>query len=224
MTPPGTDLSDEELVRRCKSELPHYTRSYELLVQRHMNRIYATVYRVIPNQEDAEDITQEVFLKVYHHLKNFEQQASFSTWLYRIATNTALDELDRQKRRLGHHFFAKGQTRAKEEENAEQARLQTSPEKGPEEKALQTELRECINGVLTKLNRDHAHLLIMRDFDDLSYDEIAKSVGAGLSAVKMRIHRARLAFQDIFLQMCDKAYLAFSVTTHYDSPSKEKKG
>src|ERR687883_670469 len=91
-------MTDEELVARCKRELPQNTRSYEILVQRHMNRVYSIVYRIVCNKEEAEDITQEVFVKVYHGLKKFEQQASFSSWLYRIATNSALDALDKTKR------------------------------------------------------------------------------------------------------------------------------
>src|SRR5947209_18161189 len=92
-------LTDEDLVARCKTELPHDTRSYEMLVRRHMNRVYSQVYQVVSNKEEAEDITQEVFVKVYHGLHKFEQQASFSSWLYRIATNTTLDALDKIKRR-----------------------------------------------------------------------------------------------------------------------------
>ena len=221
--PPDTDLSDEELVRRCKTELPHNTQSYELLVQRHMNRIYTIVYRVVFNQEEAEDITQEIFLKVYHHVKKFEQHSSFSTWLYRIATNSALDALDKQKRRRENSFFAKGQISVKQEERVDQVELQAVTKEGPEEKILQLELRECINHVLEKLNRDQAHVLVMRDFEDLSYDEITKILGVGLSTVKMRIHRARLAFQQIFLQICDKASLAFSIVSHSEASSDGEK-
>ena len=221
--PPDTDLSDEELVRRCQAELPHNTQSYELLVQRHMNRIYAIVYRVVSNQEEAEDITQEIFLKIYHHVRNFEQHASFPTWLYRIATNSALDALDKQKRRRENNFFAKGQRSAKQEEDIDQVNLQASTKEGPEEKILQMELRECINQVLKKLNREQAHLLVMRDFEELSYDEITQILEVGLSAVKMRIHRARLAFQQIFLQICDKASLAFSIVSHHESPPEGEK-
>src|SRR5579884_1803213 len=95
-------LTDEELVQRCKVELPHTTRSYEELVSRHAQRVYSLVYRVVGDRQEAEDISQEVFLKVYHGLPKFDQQASFSTWLYRIATNSALDALDKVKRRRQH--------------------------------------------------------------------------------------------------------------------------
>ena len=188
-----------------------------------MNRIYAIVYRVVSNQEEAEDVTQEIFLKIYHHVKNFEQNASFSTWLYRIAINSALDALDKQKNRRESSFFAKGQRGATQEENVDQVDLPASTQEGPEAKILQLELRECINQVLEKLHREQAHVLVMRDFEDLSYDEITKILGVGLSTVKMRIHRARLAFQQVFLQICDKASLAFSIASRSESHSEGEK-
>ncbi|MDQ2906813.1 MAG: sigma-70 family RNA polymerase sigma factor [Ktedonobacteraceae bacterium] len=213
--------TDDELVARCKKELPGNTRSYELLVQRHMNRVYSLVYRVVSNKEEAEDITQEVFIKVYHHLRTFEQQASFSSWLYRIATNSALDALDKIKRRPqttgtlnSGHNDSSGETDALQQVH--------SPEPGPEERAIQAELRECINRVLKKLDREQARLLVLRDFDDMSYDEIATMLQAGLSAVKMRIHRARLAFQEIFDHLCGKPSLTLSVPAAGEA--KLKKG
>lgn len=197
--------SDDVLVARCKIELPHNTQSYERLVQRHMQHVYHTVYRLVSHQEDAEEITQDVFLKVYNHVKKFEQQSSFSTWLYRIATNSALDALDKKQRRMSKSAFVKGQKGEKQAEESDQADLQPSAEPGPEEKIVQKELRECINRVLKKLEREQAEVLIMHDIDELSYDEISHILGAGLSAIKMRIHRARLAFQQVFLQFCGKA-------------------
>ncbi|MDQ2716436.1 MAG: sigma-70 family RNA polymerase sigma factor [Chloroflexota bacterium] len=213
--------TDDELVARCKRELPGNTRSYELLVQRHMNHVYNLAYRVVSNREEAEDITQEVFIKVYHHLRTFEQQASFSSWLYRIATNSALDALDKIKRRprtlspLSSHY----NDYAGETETLQEYR---SSEVGPEERVIQAELRECINRVLKKLDREQARLLVLRDFDDMSYDEIATMLQAGLSAVKMRIHRARLAFQEIFDHLCGKPSLTLSV--HSTGKAKLKRG
>jgi RNA polymerase sigma-70 factor (ECF subfamily) len=201
------NLSDEELVGRCKTELPHDTRSYELLVRRHMNRVYSLVYRMVCNKEEAEDLTQEVFLKVFNNLKKYEQQAAFSTWLYRIATNTALDALDKSKRRPQAAPPVKGRDRTEEETDL--LSLQPSPEAGPEDTMIRAELRECISRVLKKLDKDQARMLVLRDFNDLSYDEISQALGAGLSAVKMRIHRSRLAFQEIFNQFCGKIYLTF---------------
>ncbi|HZS79482.1 MAG TPA: sigma-70 family RNA polymerase sigma factor [Ktedonobacteraceae bacterium] len=202
--------SDEELVLRCKAELPGNTRSYELLVQRYMNRVYGIVYRVVGHREEAEDITQEVFVKVYNGLRKFEQQSSFATWLYRIATNSALDALDKIKRQRQMSFSPFTRPEKQETEEEISPDLQATPDNGPDEQVEQSELRECINHVLHKLDREQARLLILRDFDDRSYDEIAGILELGLSAVKMRIHRARLAFQQLFSQFCGSIHLSFS--------------
>lgn len=215
-------LTDEDLIARCKAELPGNTRSYELLVQRHMNRVYSLVYRIVANKEEAEDITQEVFVKVYNNLKKFELQSSFSTWLYRVATNTALDALDKIKRRPQAAASSNVGQHGENDEESNQLHLQASTMAGPEESAIQAELRECINGVLKKLDREQARLLVMRDFDDLSYDEISRMFEVGLSAVKMRIHRARLAFQEIFNQFCGRIYLNFSASS--GNKTGEKRG
>jgi RNA polymerase sigma-70 factor, ECF subfamily len=219
-------ITDEELVARCKRELPGNTRSYELLVQRHMNRVYSIVYRIVCNKEEAEDITQEVFVKVYHGLKKFEQQASFSSWVYRIATNSALDSLDKIKRQQKHITSPSNTVSNVKDEERNPLHLHASTEAGPEESSIQRELRECISQILRQMDRQQARLLILRDFDDVSYDEIASLLKVGLSAVKMRIHRARLAFQELFSQTCGRGYL-FSVasnTTGSPKGSRPKKG
>lgn len=206
-------ITDAELVVRCKRELPGNTRSYELLVERHMNRVYSIVYRIVCNKEEAEDITQEVFVKVYHGLKKFEQQASFSSWVYRIATNSALDSLDRIKRQQKHTVSPSNTVSNAKDEERDPLHLHPSAEAGPEESSIQKELRECISQILRQMDRQQARLLILRDFDDVSYDEIATLLKVGLSAVKMRIHRARLAFQELFSQTCGRGYL-FSVASN----------
>lgn len=213
-------LTDEELVARCKSELPRDTRSYEMLVRRHMNRVYNQVYQVVSNKEEAEDIAQEVFVKVYNGLHKFEQQASFSSWLYRITTNTTLDALDKIKRRPK-PVHSGNSGKVNEHEEYGPLGSQASPTAGPEESVIQAELRECIRNVLKKLDREQARLLVMRDLNDVSYDEIAKALSASLSAVKMRIHRARLAFQEIFNQFCGR-YVNFSVSSSLGSKDKAK--
>lgn len=209
-----TVLTDEELVIRCKMELPRTTRSYELLVQRHMDRIYTLVYRVVSNKEEAEDITQEVLVKVYNNIRSFDQKASFSTWLYRIAVNSALDGLEKMKRRSNTTSFSYSSSSNPDEELETMVASTTA---GPEEEVMQRDLRECIQNVLKNLDREQARVLVMRDFEDLSYADIAQALEAKLSAVKMRIHRARLAFQTIFNQFCGQVYLSFSTS----SPSHE---
>ncbi len=216
-------LTDEELVARCKLELPRNTRSYEQLVQRHMNRVYTIVYRVVNNKEEAEDITQEVFVKVFNGLKKFDQKSTFSTWLYRIATNSALDAFDRIKKHSKNTSTVSNHA-ADGEDAVDALTLQPSPTPGPEENAMRSELRECIHRVLKSLELDHQRVLLLRDFEDLSYDEIADVLQAKLSAVKMRIHRARLAFQEIFNQFCGASYLQVSTSQNTSSKSQTRNG
>jgi RNA polymerase sigma-70 factor (ECF subfamily) len=204
-----TMLTDEELVIRCKTELPRRTRSYELLVERHMDRVYTLVYRVVRDKEEAEDITQEVLVKVYNNIRSFDQKSSFSTWLYRIAVNSALDSLEKIKRRRSTTTYFSASP------NSDDA-LETmvaSTAAGPEEEVMRRDLQNCIQRVLRDLDREQARVLVMRDFEDLSYADIAQELEAKLSAVKMRIHRARLAFQTIFNQFCGQVYLSFSTSS-----------
>ncbi len=208
-------MTDEELVTRCKAELPRDTRSYEQLVQRHMNRVYSIVYRVVNNKEEAEDITQEVFVKVFNGLKKFDQKSTFSTWVFRIATNSALDAFDKMKKQSKNTSLVN--THSAEEEAVDALTLQASPTLGPEEKAVQSELRECIHRVLKNLDLEHRRVLLLRDFEDLSYDEIAEVMQAKLSAVKMRIHRARLAFQAVFNRFCGPSYLQVSPVSNQNA-------
>ncbi|GAC1423351.1 MAG: hypothetical protein PVS3B3_31910 [Ktedonobacteraceae bacterium] len=211
-------VTDEELVTRCKIELPLNTRSYEQLVQRHMNHVYTIVYRVVNNKEEAEDITQEVFVKVFNNLKKFDQKSAFSTWLYRIATNSALDAFDKLKKHSKNTSTVSN--RADGEDAVDALTLHPSPTPGPEENVVQSELRECIHRVLKNLDLDYRRVILLRDFEDLSYDEIADVLQAKLSAVKMRIHRARLAFQEIFNQFCGASYLQVSTSAPQHTPGK----
>ncbi len=197
-------LPDEELVKRCKVELPDNTRSYEALVQRHSPVVYSLIYRLIGNREEAEDLTQEVFIKVYNNLKKFEEQSSFSSWLYRIATNSALDGLEKLKRRPQRsHLSSLGNSTNRSAEEEEWYNFQAASIHNPEEAITLAELRNCIGEVFNKLDREQANVLIMRDVNDLSYDDIATTTGTKLSAIKMRIYRARLAFQELFKKICD---------------------
>jgi|GEM_PF-322437 len=213
-----TVVTDEELVEQCK--VSDNAQSYEILVQRHRQTVYRLVYRLVSIREEAEDITQEVFIKAYKSLHAFKQQASFSTWLYRIAFNCALDALVKIKHQC--QTIVSITPHYREEKGEENEILWPYPLSiaGPEESILQEELRESLMYVLQTLEPEQARLLVMRDFNDLSYNEIANVLGVSVSAVKMRIHRARLAFQEVFNQQCD---LAFPVSSHTKNNDRTKK-
>ena len=190
-------IAPEELVRRCQQTLPDDTRAFEMLVGQYKGRVFATIYRLMGNQQDTEDLAQEVFLKVYHGIKDLHDPATLTTWIYRVTTNTCLDAISKQRRRPAMVPLAPSDEAKPEEPHYADTQTLT-----PEEAALQRELRICLERTLAQLDASGRIALVLRDIEDRSYQEIAEALSVGLSAVKMRIHRARLAFQQLLDQIC----------------------
>lgn len=193
----------EELVRWCRRGLPDDPRGFEALVAQYKNRVFATAYRLMGNRQDAEDQAQEVFLKVYRGIKSLDEAATLTTWIDRITINACYDALAKQKRRP-----ATTQLAPTDDENADEPQYADMQMPTPEEAALRREVRHCLERTLAKLDRDARAALILRDIDDRPYQEIVDLLGVGLSAVKMRIHRARLAFQEALDKVCPGVWRA----------------
>jgi RNA polymerase sigma-70 factor (ECF subfamily) len=189
--------SPEELVRRCQHSLPADLRPFEQLVTLYKDRVYATAYRLLGNAQEAEDQAQEVFIKVFRGLKQLEEPATVTAWIYRITTTTCLDALDRRQRRPATQPLA-----ANDGQRSEEPRYIDTSNIGPEAAALRRELRECLERTLGQIDQLGRTVLILRDIEGLAYQEIADTLKVGLSAVKMRIHRARLTFQQLFDRLC----------------------
>lgn len=196
-------IPPEELVVRCQRTLPDDTRSFELLVAQYKTRVFATAYRLLGNRHDAEDQAQEVFIKVYRGIKDLSEPVTFLTWLDRITLNTCLDSITKQKRRPATISLEPSRP-----EGQEQPQYADTHIPGPEEAALRQEVRRCLEGALARLDAGGRAALILRDIDDRPYQEIGDLLGVGLSAVKMRIHRARLAFQDLLEHVCPGVWRA----------------
>jgi RNA polymerase sigma-70 factor, ECF subfamily len=189
------DLPPEVLVRLCQQTLPDDTRAFEALVGHFKSRVFATSYRLMSNRQDAEDQTQEVFLKVYRGVKDLSDPADIASWIYRITVNTCFDALGRRQR--SPNTTSIGTVDGDQEEQLQHARAET-----PEEAALQRELRRCLETALQTMDLPERAVLVLRDVEGRPYQEIADTLALGLSAVKMRIHRARVAFQKLFEQIC----------------------
>lgn len=187
--------SSEELVRWCQQTLPGDLRAFEVLVAQYKQRVFALAYRLMGNRQDAEDQTQEVFIKIYHRIKDLDDPRTLTSWVYRITTNTCLDALKKQRRRPSTSPLAPADS--DDEPNITDTRVAT-----PEEQVLDRELQGCLEGVLNHLDVPARTILILRDVEDRPYQEIAQAMGIGLSAVKMRIHRTRLLFQQLFDELC----------------------
>jgi RNA polymerase sigma-70 factor (ECF subfamily) len=190
-------ISLEDLVWRCQHAAPDDTAAFEMLVAEYKDRVYATAYRLMGNRLEAEDQAQEVFLKIYRGILQLDDPATLTSWIYRITNNTCFDALSKQKRRP--------RTTPLDPPDAdgnEQPRYADQRVPMPEDAALRREMRECLEATLAGLDATGRTVLVLRDIEDRPYQEIAETLQLGLSAAKMRIHRARLAFQQLLEKIC----------------------
>ena len=176
---------DGELV---KSALAGREAGFEELVRRYQRPIAAYVYRMVGDYDSALDLTQEVFIKVYNSLARYRSEFKFSTWIYKIAHNAAIDHLRRHAVR-GQALVA-GQDCERREVALKSLRL--TPEQESEKKERCSE----IEAVVQTLPAAYRELIVLRHSHDLSYDEIAEVTGLPLGTVKNRLFRAREAMRD----------------------------
>ena len=154
--------------------------SFESIVEEFGDFVYNLTYRILGNPDDAEDAAQEAFLAAYRNFDRFRGESKVSTWLYRIATNAALMRLrrDRNKRTLTQTGYDDMQL--------------ASPTDGPEKLALNSELREHLEGGLDQLPPNLKAAVVLRDVQGLSNEEASEIVGISVSSLKARLHRGRV--------------------------------
>lgn len=179
--------SDSYLVERA---LDGDIAGFEKLVTRYQNKIMGYVGRMVNgDREEAEDITQETFIKAYRSLDSFRGQASFSTWLYKIATNLCIDRA-RTKKRRPQQAYSLDEPMDKDEEGGGGREISDSrfePSKGVERDELRTLVRETVGEMPEKQRQ----VLIMCDLQGMPYEEIAEALDIPLGTVKSRIFHAR---------------------------------
>jgi RNA polymerase sigma-70 factor (ECF subfamily) len=190
-------LSPETLARLCRDTLPEDTRAFEALVAQFKERVYATTYRLMGNRQDAEDQAQEVFIKVYRGVRDLDDSSTVAAWIYRLTVNSCFDALRKRQRAAGREWGPPIGSEDDEAMGYPDTRMPT-----PEEVALRGELRECLEETLWRLDIRDRSVLVLRDVEGRPYQEIADAMTTNLGAVKMRIHRARLAFQQLFSRLC----------------------
>lgn len=167
--------------------------AFETLVRKYERLVSTCVYSIAGNAEDVLDISQDVFLKVYKSIGTFKGDSEFSTWLYRIAKNTALDFVRRRKQNA---LSIDSSGDEGEGFDLPDESVNTSPEK----KALQNERKRMLYDAINKLSDEHREIIILRDLNDYSYDDIANALGIESGTVKSRLFRAREALRKILLK------------------------
>jgi RNA polymerase sigma-70 factor (ECF subfamily) len=160
--------------------------AFEELVNRYEGKIFRLTMNITRNREDAEDAMQDAFLKSYSHLKDFQEDSRFYTWLVRIAANEALMRL--RKRRPNQ--FSLDEPIEGDEDLMPRELKDWGP--SPEQRFAQTEMREILNEVIDKLEPDFRLVFVLRDIEELSTEETASTLGISIPAVKSRLLRARL--------------------------------
>src|SRR5436190_4702784 len=182
-------LADVELVQTA---VAGREASFEELVRRYQRPIAAYVYRMVGDYDAALDLTQEVFIKVYNSLSRYRAEFKFSTWIYKIAHNAAIDHLRR------HAVREQAMTTSVDGERREV--LIESRRLTPEQESERKERRSEIESVVQLLPSSYRELIVLRHSHDLSYDEMAEVTGLPLGTVKNRLFRAREAMRELLVQ------------------------
>jgi len=184
-------MNEHTLVRNAASG---DAASFENLILPYEKPIYNFCFRMFNNREDAQDVAQEIFLKIFRNLKKFNSrgEGSFKKWLYKVANNACIDEL----RKRGSRISAESLDEAVESEDGEMSRQYESKESPPDEVVISRERQSEIKKAIAGLPADYKNIIILRDIQGLSYEEIAEITGAKLGTVKSKLSRARTALRD----------------------------
>ncbi len=191
----ATTAADFELIQAFnEGQEAAFTR----LVQKYQQHVFNLIFHHSGPRVEVEDLAQEVFLKVYTHLKNFKGQASFRTWLYRITLNVCIDH--GRKRKLRRMLSLEGLS----EWGKAKLSLRHSTSASPHSDAEKREWQDRLQQALAQLPEEFRQPLVLRDMEDLDYDEIAAITGAPLGTVKSRIFRGRRHLRELLAPYWEK--------------------
>lgn len=186
--PAEAETPDPDLVRRI---LEGEGDLFAVLVERYRTRLYRFVERYTNDAEDARDVTQEVFVKVYGALDSYDPRYRFSTWLFRIAGNAAIDHLRRRKMKLL-------PLELPADEDGDRPSVDPAESRpDPLEELSRTRLRKALDDAIERLPDDYRELISLRHYGELPYEEIAELKGMPLGTVKNKLFRARQALRDL---------------------------
>ncbi|MBS5576292.1 MAG: RNA polymerase sigma factor [Oscillospiraceae bacterium] len=182
-------MSEEQLIRRAQQG---DNGAFEELLLLHQKKVYNLCLRMSANPDDALDLSQEAFLRAWRSLGQYQFEASFSTWLFRLTSNICIDFLRRKKRRQETSLT---ESYDDSDEGAELSVPDAQP--GPEQQAMTNETKIELARAMEQLSPEHREILQLRVIEDLQYEQIADILGVRVGTVKSRLARARLSFRKI---------------------------
>jgi RNA polymerase sigma-70 factor (ECF subfamily) len=183
-------MEENDDFRLVKAAQAGDEKAFESIIRRYQRQVANLIYMNLGNIDDVEDISQEVFIRVYRSLSKFKFNSSLFSWIYRIAVNLCIDEIRKRKvrRMISLDFIT---------ENTLEKNRKEHDLPDPSGVLLSEEKKEVVRGALKRLSADHRNILVLREYNDLSYDEIAETLGLSIETVKSRIFRARLEMKKI---------------------------
>ncbi len=162
--------------------------AFRQLVERHQNAVIGTVAKMLGNASESEDIAQQVFLRIWRNAKRYRPEAKFTTYLYTITRNLVFNESRRKSRK-------KEVSSDEREENSHQL-IAANPDRQPDAELLQAELQAAVDAAIAALPEAQRMAVVLRRYEQLSYEEIAGVLGLSVSAVKSLLFRARTALRE----------------------------
>jgi len=165
--------------------------AFRTIVERYHERLYQVVFRIVRNRSDAEEVTQETFLKAFRGLGSFQEDSALFTWLYRIAVNAAVDVSKKQKRRR--HLSLN-------DESSPGEMLDVAVDAGPGDEPERAELVELVRQGIEELPEQYRVILTLREYGELSYEDLASVLHLPKGTVESRLFRARMRLKDWLLR------------------------
>ena len=174
---------ETEMISRCQQGDQEALKE---IYDKYHKKVYRIAYGVVRQREDALDIVQEVFIKLFRSIKNFQGRSHFYTYLYRMVMNTAIDHTRKSGKKFASSLDEEGSFEPSD-----------GAEKGPERVFLQKELEERVKRAMDKLPAEQKAALIFRDMEGLSYQEMAEAMGCSIGTVMSRLHYGRKKMQEL---------------------------
>ncbi|MBE2248749.1 MAG: sigma-70 family RNA polymerase sigma factor [Myxococcus sp.] len=172
-------------------------RAYKLLVERYQRKVYGVALGMVKDKEEARDVAQEAFIKVYKYLEHFKGDASFYTWLYRITVNICIDVLRKKGSTRGTDHLEFDESVRMDVSEANIGALGTRLGTNPQKAALRRELADKITAAIGQIPETHRQILLLREVEGMSYEDLARTLDIPKGTVMSRLFHARLKMQKI---------------------------
>lgn len=192
--------TSEQWERRCIESAQKGDReSFERIVMAYQQKVYNMAFRLLGDREEAEDLTQEVFLNVFKHLSSFRGDSQFSTWIYQVTINHCRNRFKYLKRRF--HQATESLDDPLQSEEGDVDRELSDESQVPEEALYRRQLQRIVQRAVARLRPDYREIIVLRDIQELSYQEISQVLGLAEGTIKSRLHRARWELKELLARL-----------------------